>query len=101
MSVVLLDILCGIQGVMVSSGDAPEPLITTSGYRSLATNRSTEGAALSSLHTKARAWDGRPRGNSIARLASTAKYLQGGGVGVYVNRGFCHVDDGNLRTWRA
>lgn len=101
MSPVLLDILCGIQGVLVSSGAAPAPLITHSGYRSQATNQAIEGAARSSLHTQGRAWDGRTPTASTAQLARVAQYLQGGGVGVYIDRGFCHVDDGRMRSWRG
>ncbi len=98
MSPVLLDILCGIQGVARANGhDAP--LITTSGYRSPKTNSSTEGAARHSLHMEARAWDGRMPGYKASVVADIAKYLQGGGVGLYLERDFIHVDDGRLRTW--
>lgn len=101
MSPVLLDILCGMQGVLGASGIENSPLITHSGYRSPHTNQSTEGAARNSLHTMGRAWDGRTLGASTAHLAQTAKYLRGGGVGVYIERGFIHVDDGRLRSWRG
>lgn len=98
MSSVLLDILCGIQGMARANGhDAP--LQTTSGYRSPRTNAKTEGAAKNSLHQHGRAWDGRLSGYSAKTLADIAKYLQGGGVGLYLDRGFIHVDDGKLRSW--
>jgi uncharacterized protein YcbK (DUF882 family) len=101
MSPVLLDILCGMQGVLYVSSAEKSPLITHSGYRSLYTNQSTEGAARDSLHTKGRAWDGRALNAPPAHLAMAANYLRGGGVGVYVERGFIHIDDGRLRTWRG
>jgi uncharacterized protein YcbK (DUF882 family) len=101
MSPVLLDILCGMQGVLGANGIDNSPLITHSGYRSGRTNQLTEGAARDSLHTMGRAWDGRTLGAPTPQLAQTAKYLRGGGVGVYVERGFIHVDDGRLRSWRG
>jgi len=98
MSPVLLDILCGMQAMARLLGhDAP--LLTTSGYRSLKTNSATEGAVRNSTHTQGRAWDGRMPGFSASHLANIAKYLQGGGVGLYIDRKFIHVDDGRLRSW--
>ncbi|ABM59404.1 YcbK family protein [Verminephrobacter eiseniae] len=100
MSVVLLDILCGIQGFLRAYGHSI-PLLTTSGYRSPATNASIEGAVRSSMHIQGRAWDGRMQGVPADLLARIATYLQGGGVGLYQGRGFLHVDDGRLRFWRG
>lgn len=100
MSPVLLDILCGVQGVARVQGH-DGPLVTTSGYRTEETNRRTEGAEKASLHREGRAWDGRMPGYSAATFAASAKYLRGGGVGLYVGRGFCHVDDGRLKSWRG
>lgn len=98
MSPVLLDILCGLQGLARANGhDAP--LMTTSGYRSPATNARTEGAARDSHHMKGRAWDGRLLGLPARIVAESARYLQGGGVGLYLDRKFIHVDDGRLRYW--
>ena len=100
MSPVLLDILCGIQGFLVAHGHAI-PLMTTSGYRSPATNAAIEGAARNSMHMQGRAWDGRMPGVSGDVMAQIALYLQGGGVGLYKGRGFIHIDDGRLRFWRG
>lgn len=100
MSPVLLDILCGIQGVAIAHG-IDRPLITNSGYRSPKTNSATEGAAKNSLHMQGRAWDGRMPDYPAKMLAQIAQYLQGGGVGLYVASNFCHVDDGRLRIWRG
>lgn len=99
-SPVLLDVLCGIQGFLTAHGYAI-PLLTTSGYRSPATNAATEGAARNSMHMQGRAWDGRMPGVSSQVLASIALYLQAGGVGLYQGRDFLHVDDGRLRFWRG
>ena len=101
MSPVLLDVLCGVQGVFSAAGYTDRPLVTTSGYRNTRTNGNTEGAAKGSLHMEGRAWDGRIPEATTQTLGDVAKYLQGGGVGVYVQRGFCHLDDGRLRTWRG
>lgn len=100
-SLVLLDVLCGLQGVLVARGVTAQPLMTTSAYRSPGTNASVEGAARDSLHTQGRAWDGHTPAAATAVLAEAAQYLRGGGVGVYLDRGFCHLDDGRLRSWRG
>lgn len=101
MSPVLLDILCGVQGVLQAHDGSVRPLVTTSGYRSPATNSRLEGAARSSLHMQGRAWDGHTPGATPAAIASIGQYLRGGGVGVYMERGFCHLDDGRLRSWHG
>lgn len=100
MSPVLLDILCGVQGI-AHSQQVIQPLHTTSGYRTHGTNTSIEGAAKNSLHTEGRAWDGRFIGYSAASLGEVAKYLRGGGVGIYPGRNFTHIDDGRLRSWQG
>lgn len=100
MSPVLLDVLCGIQGFLAAHGHVI-PLVTTSGYRSPATNAATEGAARNSMHVQGRAWDGRMPGVTPEMLARIALYLQGGGVGLYQGKNFLHVDDGRLRFWRG
>lgn len=100
MSVVLLDILTGIQGYMASLG-VVRPLRSHSGYRSEKTNTRTEGAARNSLHMKGRAWDGRFEGLPVDYVARIALYLQGGGVGFYQTKEFVHVDDGRRRFWRG
>jgi len=100
MSPVLLDILCGVQGV-ARSQNIDQPLFTTSGLRIEETNAITEGAARGSLHKEARAWDGTLLGYSAASIGEVAKYLRGGGVGIYPSRRFVHIDDGRLRSWRG
>src|SRR6218665_90919 len=61
MSVVLLDILCGIPGFWGASGHWI-PLRPTSGYRSPETNAPIEGAVRTSMHIQGRAWDGLMQG---------------------------------------
>lgn len=99
-SVVLLDILCGLQGYLRAHGYVL-PLVTTSGFRNSKTNALTEGAARNSMHTQGRAWDGRMPGITSELMARIALYLQGGGVGLYQGQNFLHVDDGRLRFWRG
>lgn len=100
MSIVLLDVLCGLQGYL-RAHDYTLPLVTTSGFRNSTTNGMTEGAARNSMHTQGRAWDGRMPGITPELMARIALYLQGGGVGLYQNKNFLHVDDGRLRFWRG
>ncbi|UUZ66246.1 DUF882 domain-containing protein (plasmid) [Polaromonas sp. P1-6] len=100
MSVVLLDILAGIQGWLVANG-IQTPLHTNSGYRSPHTNANIEGASKNSKHMKGEGWDGRVPQITTESLARFAIYLQGGGVGFYQDRGFVHVDSGSKRFWRG
>lgn len=100
MSVVLLDILAGIQGWLMANG-IQTPLHTNSGYRTAHTNANIEGSARNSKHISGQAWDGRVPMISTESLAKFAVYLQGGGVGFYQDRGFVHVDSGNRRFWRG
>jgi uncharacterized protein YcbK (DUF882 family) len=100
MSPVLLDILCGVQGISRVYGK-DTPLETTSGHRTARHNSRLEGAAKRSLHIEGRAWDGRMPGMSPAIMSEAAKYLRGGGVGLYVEQKFVHIDDGRLRAWNG
>lgn len=100
MSLVLLDILTGMQGWLRASG-IESPLHTNEGYRTPRTNRRTEGAAKDSKHMYGMAWDGRVPQVSTESLARIAIHLRGGGVGFYQNKNFLHVDSGSLRTWRG
>lgn len=78
-----------------------QPLVLTSGLRHILTNALTEGAAFDSLHTKGGAGDIVVPGVSPERVAAFSRWLQAGGVGLYVNKGFTHVDRGRVRTWVA
>lgn len=99
MSHTLLDILCGIQG-WFSMHAIHLPIIVTSGYRSEKTNEDA-GGVRDSAHLRGGACDLYVEGVPVEYLKDLALYLQGGGVGIYPDSGFVHVDDGNLRTWRG
>lgn len=98
----MLDILRGITGYY-EAWNWVEPIMITSGFRTLATNNSLrkEGAALNSMHLYGRATDLYMQGIPPAHLAQLGLYFHGGGVGFYPQRGFVHLDTGRLRTWRG
>lgn len=100
MSVDLLDILCGIQRWLIHYGYTA-PIIITSGYRTPQRNRSIEGAARNSFHTKGMAVDIRIPGVSTAVLGKMAQMFQRGGVGFYMNKDFVHIDVGRIRYWKG
>lgn len=99
MDVVLLDILRGIQGWFGAYGQ-DRPIHLNSGYRSPQTN-AAEGGARNSWHMRGAAADIVIPGVPVDYLTRLALYLQGGGVGIYRDKGFIHVDRGRLRTWRG
>ena len=81
------------------------PYLVMSGMREGATNRATEGAALSSLHLpdaslRFRAVDVEIPGVSGEYLGRLAALAKAGGVGFYGQSGHTHIDDGNVRYWR-
>jgi uncharacterized protein YcbK (DUF882 family) len=98
MSPRLLDVLCGLQNWLAQSGTS-NPMHINSGYRTFATNRRTEGAAMNSRHLLGRAADIRVEGVTLSRLAGMASLFGKGGVGMYVSKGFVHVDTGDERIW--
>lgn len=98
MSPRLLDVLCGLQNWLAQSGTRG-PIHVNSGYRTFATNTRTEGAALNSRHLIGRAADIRVPGVTLSRLAGMASLFGQGGVGMYINKGFVHVDTGEERIW--
>lgn len=98
MSPRLLDVLCGLQNWLAHSG-VQQAVHVNSGYRSFATNLRTEGSALNSRHLLGRAADIQVPGVTLARLAGMASLFGRGGVGMYVNKGFVHVDTGDERIW--
>lgn len=100
MSLVLLDVLCGMQGWYRAYG-YDQPIITTSGLRTEATNAHTEGAVKNSRHKQGSAHDGFVNGVPLDHQFRVGVYLRGGGVGWYPSKGIVHVDDGNLRVWRG
>jgi uncharacterized protein YcbK (DUF882 family) len=94
----LLDVLCGVQAWLVSTG-VNAPLRIHSGYRTQKTNKFTEGAALDSRHIVGRAADISVAGVSNVKLAGMASLLGRGGTGLYPGRNFVHVDTGDERIW--
>lgn len=100
MSLVLLDVVCGMSGWYRALG-FDNPIVTTSGYRSETTNATTEGAVKNSRHKTGQAHDGFVYGIPVEHQAQVGMYLRGGGVGFYPTKHMVHVDDGNVRTWRG
>ncbi|WP_194726350.1 YcbK family protein [Noviherbaspirillum malthae] len=98
--IITLDIARGIYGWLQSFG-INRPIIVNSGYRHPSTNAGIEGAARSSLHTRAQALDVRIEGVSSESVARFGLYLAGGGVGFYPGKNFTHVDRGRVRYWRG
>lgn len=95
----LLDVLCGIQRWMSFNGlDAVIQI--QSGFRTAATNSSTEGAAKNSMHLVGKAADIVIPGVRSAVVGAMVKEFNGGGgTGIYLSRGFVHVDTGAARSW--
>ena len=98
MSLRLLDVLCGLQNWLAQSGGR-SPIHLNSGYRTFATNMRTEGAAMNSRHLLGKAADIKVLGVTLSRLAGMASLFGRGGVGMYVSKGFVHVDTGDERIW--
>lgn len=94
----LLDVLAGVQAWLAGNG-IEAPLKIHSGYRSIKTNKRTEGAALDSRHLLGRAADVSVPGVSNVKLAGMASVLGRGGTGLYPGRSFVHVDTGDERIW--
>jgi uncharacterized protein YcbK (DUF882 family) len=98
MSPRLLDVLCGLQNWLAFNGQK-QPIHVNSGYRTFSTNYRTEGSALNSRHLNGQAADITVPGVPLARLAGMASMFGEGGVGMYLNKGFVHVDTGDERIW--
>ena len=77
------------------------PIVVTSAYRSRRSNGRTEGAQKNSMHLDGKAVDFYIDGLPVKYLASLVKFFQEGGVGMYPDRHFVHVDTGVPRFWRG
>lgn len=78
-----------------------QPIQVTSGYRSPRTNAATEGAAKNSQHVLGKALDIRIPGLSAEYLGQLLKWLSQGGVGIYEDKNFVHLDTGRVRSWEG
>ncbi len=80
-----------------------EPVHILSGYRTPETNaklrRRSPGVAKFSLHMEGRAADIYIPGIPVEKLHQAAVGMQAGGVGLYSNSNFVHMDTGALRHW--
>ncbi len=80
-----------------------KPVHILSGYRTPETNaklrRRSPGAAKFSLHMEGRAADVYIPGIPVEKLHQAAVDMQAGGVGLYSNSNFVHMDTGTLRHW--
>ena len=95
----VFDLLFALQQKLQTRG----PFHVVSGYRSPATNAllisTTDGVAERSLHLCGQAVDIRIPGVPLKTLGRAALSLRAGGVGVYQQSGFVHVDIGRTRRW--
>ncbi|WP_236043046.1 YcbK family protein [Pseudomonas arcuscaelestis] len=96
----LLDLLW-IASAYLRMKQLPAKILINSGYRTPAFNSSLEGAALNSMHVKAKAADIRIPGVGTEPLANLIKVIGVGGVGTYIAKNFVHLDVGAVRSWRA
>lgn len=94
----LLDLLCAVQAWMKVNGNN-QPLIITSGFRTQENNAKLEKAARHSQHVLAKAVDFVVPGFDPRTIGIIAKHFQAGGVGVYVEDKFNHLDTGSVRSW--
>jgi uncharacterized protein YcbK (DUF882 family) len=98
MDVKLLDLICAVQAWLNYYG-VKSPIMIHSGYRTLKTNGSLEGAAKNSMHLYGRAMDFSVPGLSPVILAKIAAQFKAGGIGIYPSRNFIHLDTGGVRMW--
>jgi uncharacterized protein YcbK (DUF882 family) len=98
MSLRLLDVLCGLQN-WLKYNKIEQPIQINSGYRTFKTNSRLEGSALNSRHLSGQAADIVVPGVPLLRLAGMASAFGQGGIGMYLNKGFVHVDTGDERLW--
>ncbi len=99
-SPVVLDTLYALGAWLTYFGMA-RPIEVTSGFRHPLTNAAIEGAARDSLHQIGAAVDVVVPGVSAQKVAQFGAWMRGGGVGVYPQRGFTHLDAGRVRSWRG
>ena len=80
-----------------------QPFQIISGYRSPKTNAAlaaaSNGVAKHSMHLEGKAIDIRLADVNLRDLRNTAVAMKRGGVGIYPQSNFVHVDTGRVRTW--
>jgi uncharacterized protein YcbK (DUF882 family) len=95
----LLDLMASVQHKIGAKG----AIHIISGYRSPATNAVlasySDGVASHSLHMEGRAVDIRLPGHQTRYVGRAAKAMKAGGVGIYPDSDFVHIDTGRVRTW--
>jgi len=102
MDPLLLDLLRGVTGYY-QAWNWPHPIIVTSGFRTIKTNNklSSEGAHKNSMHLYGKAADITIPGISPSHIGTLVSNLQKGGVGIYPDRNFVHIDSNTdkIKTW--
>jgi uncharacterized protein YcbK (DUF882 family) len=95
----LLDVMAAVHRKFGGKG----ALHIISGYRSPATNAMlasySDGVASHSLHMEGKAVDIRLPGHSVRAVGRAAASMRAGGVGLYPESDFVHVDTGRVRYW--
>ena len=88
--------------------ETKSPFHIISGYRSPKTNSmlraeggEATGVAKKSMHLEGKAIDLRIPGLSSEYLGKLFKWLAQGGVGIYTDAEFTHLDTGRVRSWRG
>ena len=83
-------------------GRDPATIEITSGYRTLKTNDASEGSARHSMHLYGKAADIIVPGAPSTLIGDMVRRFNNeGGTGIYLGRGFVHVDTGSARAWVA
>ncbi|WP_408601945.1 YcbK family protein [Pseudomonas sp. PLMAX] len=98
MDPLLLDTLFIIQQWLILEGRSGEIKIL-SGYRTPENNRKTKGSARLSQHMQGTAADIHVPGVSTKLLAAMSRIIGVGGVGIYIEKKFVHVDTAGVRIW--
>lgn len=86
-----------LQGIVKESGQNGT-FTLLSGYRTIATNAVLPGAADNSFHLSGQALDISKDGMTVAQLGASATE-HSGGLGLYADNGFVHIDTGPFRRW--
>ncbi len=97
----LLDLLTTVSAKV----EAKVPYQVICGYRSPVTNAAMHAksaqVAATSLHMRGMAMDVRIDGVQLTHLHDAAMTLRGGGVGLYPQSNFVHLDVGAVRHWQG